>query len=272
MSRITFKTLLRDCAHRRGLNPDGLSETDRNAIASFAGDRLQQAWEWGAWPGWSFVDRVTPVPTWSGSVAYASGVTVWDHLTSAFYLSVQATPAGTAPTDTAYWTPTAPAATGDYAMVFGVYLQDPREWRRSMRLADFTTGPQGIILPCGRTSGAVWVHYRISPPKLTATPWAVGTAYGGGDVVWDDVLTGDCYLALTASTGVSPSTDTTKWRAQRIPDILADMLKTGVAADFLRAGGQYDQAGAQDAKAEQALIRAYDKAMRQTQALGVTGR
>jgi hypothetical protein len=261
---LTFTTLLHDAARRRGFVPETLSATDAAAFTAFAADRLREGWTWGVWPTWCPVVRVIASAEWAEDVDYAAGAVVWYSATNTWYVTAAGAPAGT-PVSDPVWAVTATPVAGDYETVFTAYLADPRDNPRALRTA-FLTVPGGVVFPEVDAGTEVWLHYRRRVPAITSTAWWVGITYSPGAVVWDEA-SGDCYVALTVSTGAAPATSPAAWSRQGLPQELAEFLKAGVAADSLQSVGQYEQAARSESRAQEALVRAYDKAVGQTRSL-----
>lgn len=261
---VSYKALRDAVARRRGLTPESLADSDKVALADFIGARLDDAWRWGAWPGWCPVERIPVVAEWSASVAYAAGALVWNAADSLYYSAASPVAAGTEP-PAAPWALAASPITRDLDTVFEVYRSDPRDNPRALR-TPFHQGVAGLTMPDVAPGSSVWVHYRLTPPKVTASAWSAAAAYAPGDIVYDDA-SGDCWVCLVSGTNKPPATNPTLWARQVLPKALEDTVTLGAASDLLEAAGQYEQAGRLDAKARAALIGAYDRALLQSRAL-----
>lgn len=261
---VSYKSIRDGAARRRGLVPDSLATSDKASIAEFAAARLEDAWRWGAWPGWCPVERIPVVAEWSSSAAYAAGALVWNSADNLYYSAASPVSAGTEP-PAAPWALAAAPITRDLDTVFTVYLADPRDNPRALR-TPFLQGVAGLTMPEVSPGSYVWVHYRLSPPRVTATEWSAETAYSPGDTIYDDT-TGDCWVCLVAGTNKPPATNPTLWARQVLPQALADVIACGVTSDMLSAAGQYEQSGRMDAKSKEALITAYDRALGQSPTL-----
>lgn len=272
MRSIPFSELWRDVARRRGMSPSLLSADDKDTLAAFATDALRTAWEHGLWPEWCPVELITPTPEWAEDAAYADGVTVWYSPNGNYYASTGTTTAGQSPeTNPELWELVAAPVSLDLRQVFNVYLSDPRDNPRA-RKTPFVNSPSGIIMPKVDATTLVWVHYRPSSPRLALTAWDVDATYPSGFVVYreTDLGVGESYAALGAvAAGVDPLSTPASWRKQEIPQTLAEYLKAAIPGAWLRAAGQYEQAGRLAAEAEFALVKAYDLATRQTKGLGL---
>ncbi len=260
---VSYKALRDSAARRRGLPPSSLAESDKAALADFAASRLEDAWRWGAWPGWCPVERIPVVAEWSASTAYAPGALVWNAADNLYYTTALPV-SGTEP-PAAPWVQAPAPITRDLDTVFEVYRSDPRDNPRALR-TPWLVGAAGLTLPEVSPGGFVWVHYRLSPPKLSGSEWSSATAYAPGDVVYDDA-SGDCWVCLVAGTNLPPLTNPTLWARQVLPKLLEDAVALGIASDLFGAAGQYDQAGRLDSRSKEALVTAYDRALGQSRSL-----
>jgi hypothetical protein len=136
-----------------------------------------------------------------------------------------------------------------------VTARDPRIKGGSPGRIPFELSNEGIVPRTTLTR--VWVRFRRVPSVFTLTAYGVGTAYTAGARVYD-AGTGECYLALAASTGVAV-TDTTKWELIPFPEIFVDLVTHGVAADLYRGEGQDNAANSEQALATDALATATDE-------------
>ena len=261
----TYRSILEGAARRRGIEPGGMSVSDKAKVAEFAGDRLRVAWQWGAWPDWSPVETVATVGEWDGA-AYPAGATVWYAPTGLYYRAPTGVAVGVEP-PASPWVVTGAPRRQDMATVFNVYATDPRDNPRA-RKVPFVKSSAGLVLSDKVAVNPVWVHFRLSAPQVTSAVWVVEAEYQAGDLVYEPA-TGDCWVAIEVNTGEMPGPDSTKWARQLIPQILANYLKAGVAADWLRGGGKDGEADRQDGRAQGLLVDEYAKAMEQTGALEI---
>lgn len=261
---VTYKALRDAIVRRRGLVPGSMSTADLETVAGYAAARLKEGWTWGAWPGWCPVERVPVVPEWTAGTQYAGGALVWYAPDGLYYATASAT---TAEPGNAPWVQAPAPITRDMDMVFDVYLSDPRDNARARR-TPWLMGVSGVTMPKVAAGSSVWVHYRLSPPQLTATAWNKDTAYAPGDLVYDEA-TGDCWVCLVGGTDKPPSTNLTLWSRQVVPKVLEDAIVSGAAGDWLESSGQSDQAGRLQGRSRSELVEAYGKALGQSNALEI---
>jgi hypothetical protein len=95
----------------------------------------------------------------------------------------------------------------------------------------------------------VYVEFGFVPPLFTSELWNAATTYAPGELVYYDV-TGECYQAITASTGTVP-TDAGAWKWQKFPKVLARTVKLAAIADE-----NLTKASGWDAQAELAYAEA----------------
>lgn len=260
MRMITFKSLLDDTLRTSGLVPSVASAEDVETMAGMLGDALKSAWEWGKdWPEWCLIEELPAITEWAVTVAYPAGSVVWYGPESRFYRAMTDAAAGLIPPEhPTVWELTAAPATRDMATVFGVYAVDPRENKRALKL-DWVITSEGLLIPRLSANATVWVHYRQSVPRFTGIPWSAVTTYAKGDLVYREA-TGECYLALTASTNVTPEGHPAVWSLRPVPASVADYVRDTAAARWVRVRGQFEYAGRLAADASMALVLAYDKA------------
>lgn len=121
--------------------------------------------------------------------------------------------------------------------ILAVYLADP--------LVHPAQPPETMLLREGAiflpdatdTTATVWVRVRPRPPRFTrTTEYASGTTYSAGAVVYWPT-TGECYMALTGTTGNAPS-NTAYWERQLVPEWMIVAVIYGAASDWAAYDGQ----------------------------------
>jgi hypothetical protein len=139
--------------------------------------------------------------------------------------------------------------------VLKVTAEDPRKHPKT-RQYDVWFGPNGIQIPpdTGRT---VWIQFRLRPPVFTSCQWSGSTAYVANDLVYDPV-SGNCYIALLASTNQAVS-NSTYWQAIPFPYVLAKVVKEKVWATMAADDGNVASAARSAAIGEQKLSDEWDK-------------
>jgi hypothetical protein len=113
---------------------------------------------------------------WSPTQAYSAGDIVWHSRSDAHYAAHSAVPAGTAPTNAAYWG-TVPVlsreilyqADGETVIgdVFGVFAEDPRKDPEADEV-DYTQREDGIHVLSQVKE--VWVRFWTMPPSFVTAP------------------------------------------------------------------------------------------------------
>ena len=98
----------------------------------------------------------------------------------------------------------------------------------------------GIVLGTGEPT-TVFITFQTVPPQFTSDKWSATVTYAVGDCVYL-ATTGECYLALAASTNVSPETDAAKWAVQEFPALLAPFVKRAAVADLTNTQKQKNAA------------------------------
>ena len=264
MRTVTFQSVLYGVATRLGLEPaNNLQTNQAAALTEYIGDRLERAWELEKWPEWTLAEERQYREDYDAGTAYVVGDEVYYETENAYYRAT-APGTGNLPTATSFW-----EAATDLNMyvareqsweenalgeVWGVYLADPLTTMRPRRVG-FWESPEGIQVDTSATK--VWIEFGKVAPRFTASPYDAATAYAAGELVYD-ADSGECYLALTGSTGVAV-TDTGTWEVQSFPYILAKYVKLGAIADALREDEEFDKGLAAEAMAQDALFDAIEK-------------
>lgn len=267
MRTVTFKSVLSGVATRMGLEPAAnLQANQAAALTEYIVDRLQKYWELAAWPEWTTSEQRQFRGNWDSAVTYAMGAEVYYAAQNAYYRSLQDANTAHAPTDTAWWTPATDLRTyiafaqswepNEIGAVWGVWLDDPRTVDRP-RPAAWWIGPEGIWVQGNYTK--VYVEFGFPPPSFSSEAWDPALAYVAGDLVYYGT-TGECYEALAASTGVTPTTSSS-WSKQDFPKILARAVKLAAIADSLREDENIGKASAWDAQAGDAFGDAMEQAL-----------
>jgi len=258
-----------------GVDPTTGDFTDAHAaaIAAFATSRIREGWEWDYWPEWTLCERRQYRPSYDAGEPYglAAEVLYDDN----YYYSLQAANTGNTP-DTAdtWWKLVSDVAadvdedyefdryvdtdqTGETAIgeVRSVSSRNPRVSNFPGNVA-FSISSNGVQ-PSSLAPNRVWVQFRMRPPEYSTSEWASGTAYAIGDVVYVD-STGQCYMAVDASTGEDPTSATDYWTVQDVPFVLVNFLKRATYADLLVEDGQESKAEKQENRAYAFLADAWD--------------
>jgi hypothetical protein len=278
MRTVTFKRILEGVARRMGVDPAGVSFTTElvGFIAEAADDRLRRIWESEFWPELMRVEERPLRIDWAVTETYGDGDEVYAEDSGgegSYYVSQAAGNVGNDPTsdDGSWWTVVGddfdrylPLELDGYTDMGEVEFAnevDPRSaaTENTPRRIEFWLSENGLQLP-DDAPARVWVRFRLRPPKLTGTVWSATTTYAEGDRVYL-ASTGQCYVALGASTNVSPDGNTTEWERQNIPEFLEELLKLGAAVDMLTGEGQMEKALAMDTKFDLLLLDTKDKVL-----------
>jgi hypothetical protein len=254
-------------ATRMGLEPDAnLQLNQATALTEYINDRLQKAWEYMDWPDWTTSELRQYRADWDSTATYAQGDEVYYPDSNAYYRSLQAANLNHLPTDPAWW-----VAASDLVpyialeqsweptrinITWNVWSDDPKTIDRP-RPVSWWLGPQGILInTMGTGLTKVYVEFGLVPPRFTTVEWDVARAYVPGDLSY---YQGDCYEALSNSTGVPPTVGS-DWRRQDFPAILARHVKLAATADALREDENANKATAWDLQADIELTDACDRA------------
>lgn len=110
------------------------------------------------------------------------------------------------------------------------FESDPRLTPGIRGIAGCGIWMDSIVMPFD-SPATVWVKFMPEAPRFSFTEWDDETAYVKGDVRYI-VATGKCWMALDASTNVTPGTDETKWMEVGVPEFLAEYLAEYLAAEW----------------------------------------
>ena len=212
MRTIEFDDVFDDAVRASGL-PSGttITATQAERIARYVQHRLRRIWTWQFW-GFLLKDGERDTVERSDGAVYVPLEVDFEEPLGDLY---------------------------ENGIMTGVSRRNPRtssvcDWLNVAR------GSEGVYLPAGYTDAAVFVMWRRPPPRFTRAAWAGGTAYGAGDLVYHG---GECWEAVIASTGQTPSTASDYWRLQEIPAEFESYVRKGVTADVLREMGNLQQFG-----------------------------
>jgi hypothetical protein len=272
MRTVTFKRILEGVARRMGVDPVGVSFTAELAghIGEFASDRIKRLFECQFWPETMRVEERPLRAEWDVAVTYGDGDEVIGS-DDIYYVSQAGSNVANDPTtdDGTWW-----VAVGDsFDRVMALDLDgfsvmgqieyastvDPRSAAGESlpNIIGFWLGENGVQFG-DDVPARVWMRFQVAPPKLTGVAWSATTTYSEGDRVYLG-STGQCYVALGASTNVSPDGNTTEWALQEIPALFEEVLKVGTVVDMLSADGQMEKALAMDSKFSQLLLELQEK-------------
>lgn len=261
MKTVTMKSVCDRAAQRAGLDPTQLANGSMLALGAYVDEAVRKGWEWNDWPEWCEVELRALRPDFDASRANAINDEVF--YGTAYYRCRDAN-TGEAPENALFWDVVTPdpyvllATRGQTEMgaVFAISKEDTRVQPRAIQY-HFTEDGDRVWLS-DPVATRVWIHYRLVAPVLTRGEYGAGVSYVPGDAVYLPA-TGECYLCVLASVGVSPETDATKWTKQDVPLTLRDYAENAGAAALKREDGQDDTARIFDNLAEDALLREDEK-------------
>lgn len=113
---------------------------------------------------------------------------------------------------------------------------NPRTVEKAPAPIPYALSNRGIELPQSIEETAVFIEFRLRPPRVTKTAYAGGTTYRVDDVVYD-ATSGQCYRSLRGSNTGNALSDETWWEEQFLPALFTRYINKGVAADWARRHG-----------------------------------
>ena len=206
---------------------------------------------------------------WSGSTTYALGAEIY--YSGSYYTSLQAANLNKNPaTETTWWELTteldryiAWAQTGktEIGTPKAISKRNPRVSRYPDYLP-FTLSENGIQVT-DLAPEEVYLEFRKRPPRFTRVAWSAAVTYAIGERVYYDT-TGECYIAIAASTNKTPSTETGYWTKIDLPMFLQDYIPLRAKVDTLQDDGQEDKKNQLKQDAAEELDRQMRVQFRQT--------
>lgn len=152
-------------------------------------------------------------------------------------------PIGTLPTNATYFQVLDPVSryiafdqTGQIAIgqVEAVYSEDPGVPGSRPRVWPHGLSERGIELPAA-AGPTVWMTFKRRPSKFSSLLYDNAKRYQQGNVVYagevDDVTSGQCFRAITATNGNAPS-DPAYWALVPMPYTLVEFVKLMAASDI----------------------------------------
>lgn len=219
MRTVTFLSILNSVSQFVGLDKDNLPEDMFTLVRESVNQRLAQAYESEAWP--QLVKIVAQTVSTSGSMNYIPVTAI-----------------------------------ADYGEFIQVYDSDPLTTTRAEGLTAQTSQLSGNEIVVVRTTGTVYLEYRVIRPSLTGDVWAAGTFLEDEQAYQSP----DFYEANTTTTEQPPHAE---WDVVSIPQFLGIHLIRAAMADYYRANDNEESAMIQEGKAEKALQIEADKVFRQ---------
>lgn len=281
MKTVTFKSVLHGVARKLSLDPEtNLQTTTAAALTEYINERIARAWEMDAWWPWTQIEERHFAEDYDAATAYVVGDVVWDPTEEGYFECILAS-TGNAVTNATYWAEAtdvprtiALEQAGETVIgdVIGITDADPYGTTAAVELAYTLIGDE-IRVERG-TGDSVWVRFTTPAPEFTSEEWVTATQYAAGDLVYY-ATTGECYKALRDNSSVQPEGNAADWELVEFPKILAEHVKAGAVADALREDENFTKANAMEARAEDALDAAFDRAQvkqRQGRRFGVLAR
>lgn len=277
MREVNFKSaIINGVANLLGVDTqfDMLKDHAR-AWALSINTAFRYAWEFWDWPELIVTEERAYRQVWYNDVAYprAQGEnSEFYYIANEKYYrakspSIGDPPIGTLPTNATYFEEILFSdldrhiayeqhGKQDIGQIYGIYASSPRLNIPALKWSQMPGG-YGIDLP-HYTGKTVWMMYKPRPQQFTSSTYSATVTYSRGDVVLD-LDSGDCYVALLASTG-HPVTETGYWLRQQFPYIFSEYVKYAVTSE------QCDDLQTRDRWLNQAndfLYREVDKLMEQ---------
>lgn len=271
MRTVTAKALIYGAATCGGMDPsEHLPDNIARALVEYLNGAIRTGWESYDWPELTKIEQRAYRDPYEAGTTYGLGDEVWDAATLTYYRSLAAGNAGNPLTDTTKWeTPTdfdryvSWEQTGQTPIgdILGASRNDPRKTGLERALAvGYWLGENGIQFGPDAPN-LVWIRFRTRPATITWDQYAATTSYAAGETAYYPA-DGQCYTCIAAATNRTPPTSPTYWQPVELPYVLAEWAKRAAAADWLREERQYEKAAAQQAHAQTALDREWDKLSR----------
>jgi len=237
MQTLKFSNVIYGVAQLAGLDRDNLPGHFFKQVRDLANSRVAFAWETEYWPDLLRIEELT--------------VTTTDSVSTIAY-----------PTDA--------------GEILEVYNKNPRKTtlHSSVGFVLYDDGTDsdtnsGKTVTVFSTTSPLYVEYRITRPELNGdSGYNASTAYADDTQIYYPT-TGHFYTRKNntggTETGILPEADSpdTNWDKALVPKIFENYLIRGIYADYLRANGQPEVAGAEDRNAEGIITMEADKVYRQ---------
>lgn len=270
MDTVSFLSVLKGVASRMGHDITiDLPEKESVSWTEYINDRLNVVWNAFPWWPWVNIEARKYRDDYDAATNYQEGAQVFYE--EAYYEALGST-TNNLPTDETYWKKLSAVVPyialeqkgknviGD---VIGIWTAHPYENDQAHDVDYALNGDRVYLLGCAPKTA--YVEWCDKPSEFTTTQWDNATAYVAGDLVLY-MPNGECYEALQDGTGKNPSTETSYWKKQIFPKILASYVKHAASSDALREDEQYDKADRMEAAADGYLEAEIDRiAVKQNQ-------
>jgi len=253
MRTVTFKTILHGVTRMMGYDPDvDLTTELAAAYTEFINNRFREGYEWAFWPEVMLIEQRAYRQTHDSTEEYDEDDEVYSDDEDGYYIAAQDVPAGTAITNTTYWTeltsfnryvpwdpPAGTTGLTEIGEVEQISRSDPR-LTKYVTLLPFSPSADGIQVESDAPS-LVYVKFRRRPGRFTSLTYNALTTYAADALVYYPP-TGECYRALNSTTGNLPTT--ANWERVEFPAFLELFVKLAAYADALKDDGQLEKAEA----------------------------
>lgn len=217
---------------------------------------------------WAVSTRTYGGTPWAASTPYLVGQQIFDVLTQASYQCLTVHTSGSSIDYTKFGrlTPFNPYIAYDQSgctaigTVKRLTRRNPQTFTRNEWPVPFTVSANGIQVDYTAPT-QVWVEFRVLPNVFTSVPWGTTTAYTANQLVYDSLVSGECYVALQGGTNQAPASSPAYWQKLDFPRMFASFVKRMVKADGLREMKQTNRANIEEDLARQELSDAVDREM-----------
>lgn len=275
MKTSPFKSILDWLARRLLGSEENLTPEFAAAYVDAINTAVRDCWERDFWPAWTVLEeRFFRLPWAAGT--YAAGSEVYYTPGTTYYRALVSTNAVPG-TDATKWE--IPGVNGALPLdryisltqtgktvidkVMSIATRDPELYPGAAGRVGFGISRDGIQVRASAPFGcsyanSVWLTFRLSAPKFTSALYDAGTTYAAGALVYYP-LSGECWSAVQATTGVTPGTDLTHWTQVELPYALAEAVKKFAYSELLEDDGQQDKASGIREDAEDLLALEWSK-------------
>jgi hypothetical protein len=233
-----------------------LTEPRERQILVWFNQRVRRGWMYGQWPELMLSEQRAFRAHYRDTKSYLGGDEVYDPVTDAYYVALQAS-TGAALTDATKWQ--AVTDLDPYLLwaqedlwplwyVEWVSDNDPERYADRRKSREFLKTRKGLQVLGSVIPTKVWVRHRARPNNVfTRTAFDPANPPSLGGIAYRDA-DGECYQAVIRN-------GANAWNKIDFPAFLQSYVELGVLADDLRADGQKERAEYYEAKAREELER-----------------
>lgn len=272
MRTVTAKSVIERGLQKCGHDPASVPTATLLAAGAYLDEIVRAGWEWTDWPELCVTEERPVRQIYDDNFEYHPGDEMYYPNTGKYYRANADTegdppPFGEAWDEAADIEPYMLLATRGATEIGRVLDIRTRDFRNdpSAPLVHWRDEGDRIWLISTESPGLLWFRYRLPAPRFTRVEYGNATAYAAGDVVYYPT-TGECYVALAATTGNVP-TNPTYWRKQDLPLVLSAYASTALAAALQEDDGQFEKGAALRARSGAMLEDEQDKFIIQTRAI-----